>query len=107
MTAAAPLGCCPRARPLSKPCSIPPLLARPLALDAISQDLVQPSLLSSISTRISSGTAIVGCVSLSWNATFSGNRSQLSPGCASLKRRTTSCFQGRQGLWAAVSLMIS
>lgn len=56
--------------------------------ETMSQDLVQPSLFSSMSTRMSSGTAMVGCVSFSWNATFSGNSSKLL--WISLYRRTTS-----------------
>ncbi len=52
---------------------------------------VQPSPSSSMSTRISSGMSSVGCVSFIWKATLSGNAAQPpGPGCASLKRRTTS-----------------
>ena len=55
----------------------------------MSQDLVQPSLFSSMSTRMSSATAMVGCVSFSWKATLSGKASKSV--CVSLYRRTTSC----------------
>jgi len=38
-----------------------------------------PNPWSSMSTRMSSATAIVGCVSLSWNATFDPNLEKSSP----------------------------
>ena len=63
--------------------------ARAHTLVVMSQDLVQPSLFSSMSTRMSSATAMVGCVSFSWNATLSGKASKSL--CVSLYRRTTSC----------------
>ena len=54
-----------------------------------SHDRVHPRLFSSMSTRMSSATAMVGCVSFIWKATLSANASKLL--CVSLYRRTTSC----------------
>ena len=56
-----------------------------------SQASSQPRRASSRRIRISSGTAIAGCVSLSWIATFSG--SALQSGLARRKRRTRSASE--------------
>ena len=66
-------------------------------LEQMSQARVQPRPCSSMSKRMSSGTASVGCVSFSWNTTLVPKSSKLL--CVSLNRLTTSCYQEQPQEW--------